>query len=109
MDKFQAMISLPDALAIIDRTLAGAHLPTEIVPARDAVGRILAEDQVSRLDLPPFNKSAMDGYAVLGDDRRDEYRLLETVSAGMVAQSPLEPGTTTKVMTGAPCPRAPTA
>ena len=105
MDKFQDMISLADALAIVDRTLADVHLPAETAAARCAVGRTLLEDQVSRLDLPPFDKSAMDGYAVARGDRRAEYRLLETLPAGRVGRFSLEPGTTVKVMTGTPVPQ----
>lgn len=71
---------------------------------RDAVGEILASDQVSKLPLPPFDKAAMDGYAVLTGDVRDRYEVLGTVLAGNPAAAPLRPGTAVKVMTGAPIP-----
>jgi len=99
------MISLETAFEIVDKTLAGVAVDGETVPVRDAVGRTLLTDQVSMLDLPPFNKSAMDGYAVLADDPHDRYRLLETVPAGRMPSATLEPGTTIKVMTGTAVPQ----
>ena len=98
------VITLDDAFRIVDETLADVRLPCETINVREAAGRVLAEDQVSHLDLPPFDKSAMDGYAVLDGDERDEYRLLETVAAGQVGTARLEPGTIVKVMTGSPVP-----
>jgi molybdopterin molybdotransferase len=104
MTKEKSMIALEEALGILDESLKGRRLDTESIPVREAAGRVLAEDQLSLLDLPPFNKSAMDGYAILEGDERDEYRLLETVAAGYVESCKLSPGTTIKVMTGAPVP-----
>ena len=104
MTQDQTMIPFDDALRIVDETLAGVAPRGETVPAREALGRVLLAHQFSRLDLPPFNKSAMDGYAVLADDERDEYRLLETIPAGRVGTEPLVPGATVKFMTGAAVP-----
>lgn len=104
MDKDSPMISLAEAFETMDRTLAGRTLPGIHVPVGQAVGRTLRADQISRLDLPPFNKSAMDGYAVLAGDDRREYRVLEVVPAGQLPTARLEPGTAVKVMTGAAVP-----
>ena len=104
MSEADRMIPFPEALETVDRALAQMALPAETVPIGEARGRILVEDQASRLDLPPFNKSAMDGYALPADDQRQEYRILETVSAGDVPSSRLQPGTAVKIMTGAPLP-----
>lgn len=104
MTQSERMLSLDEALGVVDATLADARLPAETVATRAALGRTLAADQVSRLDLPPFDKSAMDGYAIRADDERDSYRLLETVAAGQVGGAALAPGTTVRVMTGAPVP-----
>lgn len=98
------MISFEQALKIVDETLGGVKPEGEVVPAPEALGRFLLEDELSRLDLPPFDKSAMDGFAVLEGDERGEYRLIETVAAGEIAGKRLEPGTTIQVMTGAPVP-----
>ena len=105
MAKHSDMIPLTDALAIVDDALTGALLPTETVAVRDALGRVVAADQASRLDLPPFDKSAMDGYAVPAGDDGPDYRLIESVPAGAVPTQTLSPGAVIKVMTGAPVPQ----
>lgn len=98
------MIPLDEAWSIIDETLANMRLSTERVPSGYAAGRVLATDHASVIDLPPFNKSAMDGYAVMADDEREEYEVLETVAAGQTPTTSLKPGTAVQVMTGAPVP-----
>lgn len=98
------MIPLSQALEIVDHQLAGVTLATETLDVRQALGRTVVADQIARVDLPPFDKSAMDGYAIPAGDQQEQYRLLETVPAGSVPSLPLTPGTATKVMTGAPVP-----
>ena len=99
------MISLDEALNILKRQLHNMRLPMEVIPVQQATGRVVVEDQFSTLDIPPFDKSAMDGYAVTADEEFSEYRVLETVAAGNVPTKKLEPGTATKIMTGAPVPK----
>lgn len=86
-------------------------LPPETRPLLAAAGRVLAESIVSPVDLPPWNSSAMDGFAVLGEDVAGAtedtpvtLRLLEDVAAGGAPTRPLERGYATRVMTGAPVP-----
>lgn len=98
------MISLASAREIVAAAMGHIKLPTEDIPVRQGAGRILAQDQLSALDIPPFNKSAMDGYAIPSGDDCDEYRVLETVAAGDVPRHKLNAGTAVKVMTGAPVP-----
>jgi molybdopterin molybdotransferase len=100
------VISLEKALAIVDETLRGRRVATETVSVRDAAGRTLAADQVSAVDVPPFDKAAMDGYAVPPGNSRDGYRLEGVFPAGTeeTVDLTLAPGTTAKVMTGAPVP-----
>ncbi|MCX7015263.1 MAG: molybdopterin molybdenumtransferase MoeA, partial [Candidatus Sumerlaeota bacterium] len=98
------MIPLEEAFRLVAHALAGVRLPGETLPVREARGRVLLADQTSRLDQPPFDLSAVDGYAIAAADLREEYRLLETIAAGQTPTQPLVPGTTTKVMTGAPTP-----
>jgi molybdopterin molybdotransferase len=97
-------ILLAEALSIVEQKLADITLPIETIPVRQAYGRIIVEDQKACFDLPVFNKSAMDGYAVLAGDHRQKYRLIEIVPAGKTPTQKLEPGTAIKVMTGAPVP-----
>ena len=55
------MLNLESALAIVDKYAAKIPAACETLATGDSLSRILAEDQHSLLDLPPFNKSAMDG------------------------------------------------
>lgn len=103
------MLLLNDALIIIDRVLSKheVKLPIEEVPLISCLNRVLADPQISRINLPPFNKAIMDGYAILAVDKvaqRNEYQLIETVAAGSFPKRKLLSGTCTKVMTGAPVP-----
>ena len=55
MNNLDKTIPLSEAFEIIDRVLCDAELPVETVPIREALGRTIVSDQVSRLELPPFN------------------------------------------------------
>ena len=99
------MLSLEEAFRAVDEALAGRGLPSETVSARAAAGRVLARECRSLLDVPPFDKSAMDGYALPeGDAPGGVYRLAGMTAAGQAAAAPLRPGEAVKVMTGAPVP-----
>jgi molybdopterin molybdotransferase len=95
-----------------DRVLKGvAPMPTETVPLGDAHGLVLAEDAVAKDAMPPFDNSAMDGFAVqhrdlVGASNTDPaaLRVLDVLGAGRAADIPVEPGTAIRVMTGAPIP-----
>jgi molybdopterin molybdotransferase len=77
----------------------------ESVPLAAAQGRVLAEDMVSSLDLPPWPNSAMDGYALrLSDWAGEPLRVSQRIFAGQ-APEPLEPGTCARIFTGAPVPQ----
>ncbi|NIA22433.1 MAG: molybdopterin molybdenumtransferase MoeA [Anaerolineaceae bacterium] len=73
-----------------------------------AAGRVLAEEVRSDMDLPPFDKSAMDGYALRADDIATVPSVLEVVEdipAGRAPERFVEAGQCAKIMTGAPVPR----
>jgi molybdopterin molybdotransferase len=85
--------------------LIAAHspaLPAESAPLSEACGRVLAEDLLAREDLPSFDNSAMDGYAVSGP--AESWRVRETLPAGSRPPAPLADGEAARVMTGAPVP-----
>jgi molybdopterin molybdotransferase len=92
-----------------------AHTPAlaaEEILLADALGRVIAEDVLSDVDMPPFDRSAMDGYAVRAGDTAGAPVLLDVagqVRAGQVPDRPLEPGKAVQVMTGAPVPAGATA
>jgi molybdopterin molybdotransferase len=81
-------------------------LGPEVVPVLDAVGRVLAEDVAAPWDLPAWNNSAMDGFAVRAEDARlgTPLRLSAYIPAGSPGAEPLPPGTAAKILTGAPLP-----
>ncbi len=85
-----------------------APLGVERVPLLDAVGRAIAEPVVSRSDMPRFDNSAMDGYAVRTADCRPGavLRISGYIPAGGKAEPAVEPGCAVKIMTGAPVPPA---
>lgn len=96
----------------VDRILAHAHpLPVTEVSLKDAPGRVLAHTMNARVTLPPWDNSAMDGYAVRGSDvsgaSESEPVVLPVaavVRAGDEAPARLPPGAAIRIMTGAPVP-----
>lgn len=95
-----------------ERILAALRpLPAERVPLADAVGRILAEDLAAPLDLPMFDNSAMDGYAVRADDLKlandgnpVRLRVASQIPAGTQEIAPVAAGSCARIFTGSPLP-----
>ncbi len=82
-------------------------LPTVATPLAECLGLVIAEDVVAAHDIPPFDNSAMDGYAIQAVDVTDppvQLRVLEDVPAGSVPTRSIEAGSAIKIMTGAPLP-----
>ena len=103
------MLSVEEAFARIVSQFA--VLETETVPLLDALGRVLAEDVVSAEDVPAFDNSAMDGYAVRFADTQSaseaqavHLRVVGDLAAGAVPTAPLGTGEAVRIMTGAPVP-----
>ena len=99
----EAMALVLDAATPITRT--------EAVSLRDATGRVLAADAVSAVDVPPFDRAAMDGFAVIAEDTfgagRYEPKMLrcvEKVYTGQVPTRALARGECIEIATGAPMP-----
>jgi molybdopterin molybdotransferase len=99
------MVTPDEALRIVlEKT---SILEAVEVPLAEAVGAVLAEAVTSDMDLPPFDKSAMDGYAVRGEDVARlpvELSVVEELAAGSTPSQSTRPGTCAKIMTGAPVP-----
>jgi molybdopterin molybdotransferase len=99
------MIPVDRALEIVlEHTPA---LPAEEVPLADALGRFLAEDVAADVDFPPFDRSAMDGFALRSEDARFApvaLSLMGQVRAGQWPERRVEVGQTVEIMTGAPVP-----
>ena len=77
---------------------------TEKVELKGALNRILAEDITADINMPPFNKSAMDGYACHHEDIDAELEVLEVIHAGKVSQKAVGKNQCVKIMTGAMVP-----
>jgi molybdopterin molybdotransferase len=95
------MKTVQEALELI---LAEAPPPRPVeVSLGEALGCALAEDVVADMDLPPFDRAMMDGYAVRSGDP-GPFEVVEEVPAGRVPSREILPGTCAKIMTGAPLP-----
>ena len=88
-----------------------APLPPVRRPLREALDLVLAEDVASPIDLPPWDNSAMDGYAARAADvegasagRKVVLAVIESVAAGQFPARPIGPGQATRIFTGAPLP-----
>ena len=103
------MITFDDAR---QRILATVPTPRfEQVSLHEGLGRVLAEDIRARRDAPPWDNTAVDGFAVQAADTHEasvdhpiSLSIIETVAAGSMPSTPVGPGQATRIMTGAPMP-----
>src|SRR6186713_1444992 len=99
------MISVAEATQIVRHQTP--QLKSESVSLNDALARILAEDIVADTDLPPFDRSQMDGYAVRAGDVESAPASLKIVgesAAGRGWHQEMHAGQAVRIMTGAPVP-----
>jgi len=103
------LVGVDEALDYILNQLT--RLESRVVAIEEALDRVLAEDVLSPIDIPPFVNSAMDGYAVRSEDVGDAssaspvaLKVIAEVPAGAVPGCPVESGTAVRIMTGAPLP-----
>ena len=99
------LLALDEALAQLLATLPDTAQRQELLATLDADGRVLAQDVVSHLEVPPQDNSSMDGYALRCADVQSGSALpvSQRIAAGM-AGVPLQPGTAARIFTGAPIP-----
>jgi len=104
------VLTIDEAQRIVLESVAA--LPAEVMPLLEALGCTLAEPVVAQVSLPPFDNSAMDGYAVIAEDTRGAsrekpatLRMIGDVPAGTALSRTVERGTAARIMTGAPVPR----
>ena len=97
-----ALLTIEEAQA---RILAAVHpLEPERVALAEAHGRVLADDALAPVDLPPFPSSSMDGFAVRGADVPGSLAVVERVAAGSPTDRRLNPGEAIAVATGGVVP-----
>ena len=95
----------------VERLIAERVTPvaeTETVALKDARGRVLGVDMIAPIDLPPFDNSAVDGYAVrhadVGKDAETKLAIADRLTAGRAATQTLDAGNAIRIFTGAPMP-----
>lgn len=107
---FLKVVPLEEALKIIDSFSLEPKI--EEVPLKEALGRILAEDITSPIDVPPFDRSTVDGFAVISKDTWEasesnpvRLKIIGQINAGDVPKVELKEGTAAEISTGAPLPK----
>lgn len=108
---FRKLVSVDEAKKILAKNLTSKPVGTEFVPLSAAYNRVLATDIISPLDIPPFNRSTVDGYAVkaadtfgAGEDHPLKLELAGRVSIGEAPKVKVREGTVAEIVTGAPIP-----
>ena len=99
------MLSVDEALSIVLENVK--PLPSEEVDFGDASGRLLREDVASDIDMPPFPRSAVDGFAVRADDLAyvpARFAIVGEIPAGSFPDFRVGRGEAAQIMTGAPIP-----
>jgi len=111
VNMFRRLLTLEEAKLVIQKHFEAKPLGVEEIPLLEAFNRVLAEDVVAEIDIPPFNRSTVDGYAVKAEDTfgADENKPVKLKLCGMVCvgEKPkirVEHGTAAEIMTGAPIP-----
>jgi molybdopterin molybdotransferase len=97
------MIKQEEAFEIIEQSVF--KLGIEFIPYENSLGRVLAENVYSDMDMPPFNKSAVDGYACRKQDLKNDLDLLEVIPAGVAPKKDIGPNQCSQIMTGAAVPK----
>lgn len=108
---FRKLMTLAEAKNAISKHLKPKPLGTEEIPLLEAYNRVLVEDAVSTLDIPPFNRSTVDGYAVKAEDtfgaeekQPAKLKVCGTVSIGELPKIAMAKGEAAEIVTGAPVP-----
>jgi molybdenum cofactor synthesis domain-containing protein len=110
MRPFTSTISLEEARRRLDAAVRPI-IRTERVPLEEAAGRVVSADVTSPIDVPPFSRSAMDGYAVVAADTTGatasapvRLRLLDRIYTGQMSSIKVVSGACVEIATGAPLP-----
>jgi molybdopterin molybdotransferase/putative molybdopterin biosynthesis protein len=112
-DQFLTILSREEALARFEAALFPRAVPSEQRVLADALGCVLATDIVAPIDVPPFDRSNVDGFAVRSADlasasEASPVRMLlndEAIACGTAPTRPVLSGTATSIATGGPVPR----
>ena len=112
MKGFTEYTRIDEALKQYFQTVNVTTLSSEEISLVEAVDRVLAEDVQSEVNVPPFDRSAVDGYAVISEDTHGTSStnpivldLIGSIDAGQSSNLELKSGTTVRIATGAPVPK----
>jgi len=108
---FRELLTLEEARQIIDKHFRAKPLGVDEIPLLEVYNRVLAEDVVAPLDIPPFSRSTVDGYAVRAEDtfgaeenKPVVVKVCGAVSAGEPPKIAVKCGMAAEIVTGAPIP-----
>ena len=96
------MIAVNQALSIIKKLKY--NIGTEYISTEKALGRITSENILSKTDNPPFNMSAMDGYAVWNKTKNNTYKVVDEIFAGKTSNRRIFKNEAVRVYTGSKLP-----
>lgn len=102
----KSFISLDEAIEILNNNVT--NLDIEEVDLINGLNRVISENIYSKINNPPFNKSAMDGYALISNNielSNKKLKVIDKVYAGGVCNSIVNEDTAVRIMTGAPIPK----
>jgi len=109
---FRKLLSLEEARHILKESFSPKPVGVERVPLSEALDRVLAKDVVAQVDVPPFDRSTVDGYAVKAadtfgadEDRPVALKFCGQVTVGEPPSVVVEKGMTAEIATGAPLPK----
>ncbi|TLM98691.1 molybdopterin biosynthesis protein, partial [bacterium] len=109
---FRELASIEEAKARLAEHFRPKPGGVEVLPLAKALGRVLSRDIEAGMDVPPFDRASMDGYAVLAEDtfgaeenKPVELRVMGRVGAGERPEVDVEKGTAAEISTGAPIPK----
>ncbi len=110
---FRTLVTIEEAHAELYKHFKPQPLSVDEVSSSDALGRTLAEDVIAQIDVPSFDRAAMDGYAVIAedtfgtdDDNPRGLRIVGRCEAGHAVTILVKRGDAVEISTGAPVPRA---
>jgi len=108
---FRKLLTLDEAQQVVQQHFKPKPSGVEEIPLLEAYDRVLAEDVTATMDIPPFNRSTVDGYALKAEDTfgADEneplrLRVCGTVNVGESPKIAVKQGTAAEIVTGAPIP-----
>jgi putative molybdopterin biosynthesis protein len=109
---FRRLVTLDEARQTIRQHVSAGSLGVEVVPLLRAFGRVLTENVVAGLDVPSFDRSTVDGYAVraedtfgAGENRPVKLRVCGVASVGRLPRAIVRSGCSVEIVTGAPIPQ----